>query len=792
MIEKRTVKCRHDRWEIVRLFTKEAERLVKRNGGVAVGGSFDNILHSVPDSTRVDVDTLLRELSLEFGSDVTDLLGRKLHKSFQIRASAEGSEYIDVSDIVLVYKATIIAPSSFYNPKGVFLKLLKDFEVLPDKSQSGIDDVASILKPQWMISDIIRVASVAAETEDDMECTAWVIKHWFRNHLKTTFSKLVHMGQLEELFQSLPELIQSFNSQMRAKLSSTQRLKLIAGEEDASLREFLMQSKKIGTKRMTAFKKRRLQKLFFVWRQESQLATRLEHQRRKKALMTWYEESQHLRMNQLLDTISCVKFYESKMRKCFRKWNFHLSLMKKVGVISCTSTIPSLHLSSQTPDSFSGFITICKIRRSCISDAEKKRRFGIGYLRTCWNKAMRRKAFEEWKYQYTISKKGSLAKKWRNAKILTRSFLNFRIFARKGKTTRTNDRRACIQLKALGTFLNEIDSDLKRIAHEKECAERQRTLMAKKERARRYEEARLRRGKREERRARVKHEKILIEDKIRTKWLRKKAQAESDCLNSRKTRMNSSEYNTHIAKKENEIRRFLSLINDSSVNEDQEKALVSPGVISYSLLDGKFAVLGVVPDEIFDFLRKDVVLVTAERFKSALVSCEVHDESCNDLFADITGSKKNGYITIEDLYELRRQANSYIGEEGTLWKMYESPVHQQLVFHNVSSNEKIADDHLNKKQIRRIVRENIEACEILRARRKCYFEKKEAHKLMMEDYASTSIQSMYHQWKGRRTLKSQKWVLERLNLFQCRKDQAHAASVIQRALRKHWGDSKKF
>lgn len=451
------------------------------------------------------------------------------------------------------------------------------------------------------------------------------------------------------------------------------------------------------------------------------------------------------------------------------------------------------------------FLTVCKIKRSYVSDAEKKLRFGIGYLRTSWNKVKRRRAFEEWKYQYSISKKGALAAKRRNAMLLMRSFHRFRIFAQIERDTRRNERRASMQLKAIGTFMNEVDSDLKRIAQEKECAKKQSTLMAKRERARRYEEARRIRGKvqseidkkilsrqREERRDRVKREKNMIEKNIRMNWLWKKAQVESDCLASRKKRMNSSEYKNQRLKQENEIRKILSISYEWALNNEKEKALASPSVISYGLLDGKLAAHGVVPDEFFDILRNDVASVTADNFRSALMSCEIQDESCNDLFTDIVDLKKNGSITLEDLFALRRLANNYIGEEGTSWKMYESPNHGQLLFHNASSNEKIMEDCLNKKVIRRIVRENIEAREMLRARRKCYFEKKEARKLMMEDYASTSIQSMYHQWKARRELRSQLWVLERMRLLQSRKDRSQAASVIQNALRKYWGCSRKF
>ena len=140
-------------------------------------------------------------------------------------------------------------------------------------------------------------------------------------------------------------------------------------------------------------------------------------------------------------------------------------------------------------------------------------------------------------------------------------------------------------------------------------------------------------------------------------------------------------------------------------------------------------------------------------------------------------------IELDDLQVLRRLTDTYIGQEGTRWKMYVSPVHQQQLIHNIVTDKTIFEKDIKKKDIRQMVSENIQDCELLKVRRKHSEDRRSAHRAMVELHTARSIQSMYFQWRGRQIIKERRWILERRNLFQMRAKQAGAALLIQRRFR---------
>lgn len=182
------------------------------------GGSLANILYHVHDPTDVDAPTLVREISLEFGSEVANRFGSKLFQEF-VNTSRENKRVgVDVCYIVLVYRAAILAAAAFHNARRAFLKLLDDF--ILDHDGNG----------QWLLSDIMRVVSVAAVTEEEVECTAGLLQQEIINEIKIA-SAPVGMDILQKALDSSPSVMQNFRSQLLSKLSSNQRLKLLAGEE---------------------------------------------------------------------------------------------------------------------------------------------------------------------------------------------------------------------------------------------------------------------------------------------------------------------------------------------------------------------------------------------------------------------------------------------------------------------------------------------------------------------------------------------------------------------------------
>ena len=360
-------------------------------------------------------------------------------------------------------------------------------------------------------------------------------------------------------------------------------------------------------------------------------------------------------------------------------------------------------------------------------------------------------------------------------------------------------RQASIHQKSLRLFLKDVCSGFKGTAT-KDAIDQGKapvhSLVVKQQIVQRKDNARKRKNQirqeidgdillqqRNQRRERVKNEQELMEISFRSKWLAKKLEAESSCVERTKMWMNSTEFKNQSVKNEKEISRT------SAMNPEKEKAITSRSVIGYCILDGKMACAGTVPDELFCELKKCNGAITVDLFHAALISCGVHLDvpQISELFHDITLfapiSTKPAHITVQDLYGLRRLSNQYIGEEGSLWKIYQSPIHGQLLFHNISTEKKVLEEDIKKKLIMQIVRENMQSCELLKVRRSVSKAKDNAHELMIHNYAAKSIQYMYHRWKGKACIKNQIWVLERMNLFQTRSRRTNAAIMIQQAFR---------
>lgn len=346
--------------------------------------------------------------------------------------------------------------------------------------------------------------------------------------------------------------------------------------------------------------------------------------------------------------------------------------------------------------------------------------------------------------------------------------------------------------------INEVDASL--LTKSEPVRE---SLLAKQERAKQLEEARKRQvqlkkeldanimiEQREKRRERVASDRRQREELFQKEWDAKKVEAESACLKRTKTWMGSSEFKNQSQKKQKEMQRHLSIKSSSTSNTDRENAITSSAVIGYSILDAKMAhVAGVAPDELFYRLGKIPSPINAIPFQSALVSCGLvlgaseFEEVFNSISQYRQTDPTEQTVDLACLHELRRSASTYIGEEGTRWKMYVHPIHQNQILHNVASGKMIFEKDIKKKLIRQAVNENMQDHELLKARRKHFEARQHAHKRMVEDHAARSIQGLYHLWKGRQTVKKQLWIVERRKLLRLRAKQAGAAALIQAKFR---------
>lgn len=228
--------------DVVILFVKvlaitNYNRRISLQHGKKVAGTLANLLHHLPDITNADATTLARAISFEFGIDAANKFGAKLYHAFlhsQLNPyDSSRLECVDARFIIITYKATILAEPAFHNPIGVFLKLINDLATQYNDCNSNCISKHSdfVNNKQWALSDILRTICIASSTNEEVKDTAGILQQSFQYLLLENKSKYVTMDDIIKCLDSSPAVMQNFRSQMLSKLSSNQRLRLLAREE---------------------------------------------------------------------------------------------------------------------------------------------------------------------------------------------------------------------------------------------------------------------------------------------------------------------------------------------------------------------------------------------------------------------------------------------------------------------------------------------------------------------------------------------------------------------------------
>lgn len=506
------------------------------------------------------------------------------------------------------------------------------------------------------------------------------------------------------------------------------------------------------------------------------LVRRYHKHRKKMALVAWLVHTKQAKLSRIFISLSHINFCKSRRRCSLLKLAKHASSMKK-------------------------------IKRCYTSVDEKNIRAGVGHIRIWLRKIMIRQALLEWVAYTDLECKAEWALRWHLTKIMRRAFHKFNSYALDEIKARKTERKALIQQSKLQKHIKNIQA-ASLIPNDSKVPD---TLLAKQERAKQYEEARLRqvklqhqidaniiREQREHRRERVDKNYRRREDQFQSTWAAKKVEVETACLESNKEWLLTQDFKHKMQKKMKETRRHLSIQQASSLDKDRENAITSSAVISYSILDAKLAKAGVVPDDLFLRLEQLETPINAVPFQAALISCglvldaTIFEEIFNGL-AQCKQVKPPMDVSVSFVYlqELRLLSNTYLGEEGTRWKMYVDE-HNQVIVHDIVTDEKIFEKDMKKRwqwrrsrpsQLSIIVSQNLLDEQLLEVRKKHSEERHKAHREMMEYYAANCIQAMYYQWTARQFLNKQRWAIERRKLFRLRVRHATAVLLIQRKFR---------
>jgi len=507
-------------------------------------------------------------------------------------------------------------------------------------------------------------------------------------------------------------------------------------------------------------------RVFIAWRLELDLAKRARMLQKRAAFEAWLLATKRIRLSHIFTNVSHVNYCKSRGRRSLRKMIKNARNAKK-------------------------------IKRCYTSEEEKDIRAGLGHVRIWLKKTTMRRALLSWVAFKDLEAKAELGHQWYKTKLLRRAFRHYHAYCQAQMKIRKNARESSIQQSKILEHIEDMKTSTVSLKEDNSIPA---TLVSKLKRARQYEEARQRQVEHQkqvdanilaqqctQRRKRVVADQKQREHEFQSIWSANKLIAETMALEHNKKLVLTSDFKHQCDKEVKQIQRYLSIQGASVPDTERESAITSSSVISYSILDAHLALAGITPEEFLHRLGQLSSPIRAVPFQADLISCGLILDAVEfqDIFKGLVQHTTTPHDAIElaDLQELRCVSNKYIGKEGSRWKMYVCPIHHQQMLKNIVSGEAFRGNKIKKKLIRQAVSENIQDHELLKARRKCYEDKKHAHTEMLQHYAAKSIQSMYYKFRGRQTIKKQQWVLNRRKLFRLRTRQAMAVLLIQRRFR---------
>jgi hypothetical protein len=642
------------------------------------------------------------------------------------------SNIVDSSFIITMYKALVYAASAYRNPRSIFLNLLEEYT---------LSDTRCDYKK---LGDVLKVVSIAAVTNSEVGRTSGLLQDQLTKTCGGGSARLT-IVELEKALDLCPSVMDHFRLQLVNQMPSDDKIELLCDLENESLGAFIEASKAIGIKRMHAFKMRRLLRCFDAWRMEVQLSHRVTKRRKKTALLAWNKEAQRLKMAKVLEEVSLVTGYTALMRRSFIRWR-RLNAVKN------------------------------RVQRICLSgDVDKEVRSASGHLRVFAKKLKRRLAYSTWISYTLMERRCEDAKHWHERKTVRLAFHVIHRHSSFEIQQRKRIREASILQQRKMQQLQQQSLDLERNKDHKRPKWTSKLASSNspvKSHTRKLSQGDIEilNSQRELRRKRVEHTKREMEKAMNTKWLAKQSEFETSLMRRIEAWKSSADYKRKFEDQELKYRRKLS----DAIDEDTERALSSDDVISYSILDGLMVNSLVDPELFFKSLPDPFDIVAFER---ALDGVNFNSFEVEILFEGMAGLSKS--MTKGRLRELQSLSHQYMGEEGSLWKIYACS--SRIQFHNISTGQTITA--IKKKHIRQAVRENLHSCEKLKARWTFDEMKQQAYRSMWEQHAAKTIQYMYRLWKGRQQVKRKLWIVDRLRLKK-RERETKAARVIQDAFRR--------
>jgi len=216
----------------------------------------------------------------------------------------------------------------------------------------------------------------------------------------------------------------------------------------------------------------------------------------------------------------------------------------------------------------------------------------------------------------------------------------------------------------------------------------------------------------------------------------------------------------------------------------REEVLASLAYITLARIDSKLFSKGLLGRELFEKLdTSGDGYIDFEEMCAGIESMDLDldHSTIRSLFNSIDGG--DGFVSIEELHAALDITYEFMGVKGSPWKMYVSPAHQILVFHNVVEDRVVFEHDMTDKLLREIVKANILAEKEFAERDLILETKRQDLVERYQHYAARSLQFFYWKWTALRDMRIERWKMEQHTLSAARKDDKKYALMWQSAWR---------
>jgi hypothetical protein len=206
-----------------------------------------------------------------------------------------------------MYKSLVYAKLAYRNPRVIFFNILEEYTLNGD-STSDEDKT---------VEDVLKIISIAAITTDEYKITSGLLGDELT---KSCENSIISLLELEKVLDKMPSVLYNFRLQLVNQMPSDAKLELLDALEDESLCVFIDASRRVGVKRMRAFRMRKMWNCFVGWRKEVQYSNCVRQRIKRTALSAWKKEAYRLVTARMLEEISVISCYKALIRRHFIKW----------------------------------------------------------------------------------------------------------------------------------------------------------------------------------------------------------------------------------------------------------------------------------------------------------------------------------------------------------------------------------------------------------------------------------------------------------------------------------------